>query len=385
MYILREKRQQIIDDLRLFWYQIKMEYQKNTNLLGTAPKEVPRFITKKWIEVHDQLGDSEDRYKPGKRIRFKTSMLRSDLCDFSDEYIVVKETITVTNPGNNAYDQKLAFKNNAPFVSCVSKINHTLIDNAEDLDVVMPMYNLLQYSKNFSKITGSFWNYYRDEPNSSANNNINYSIKDSKYFDYKTSITWKWESNKTEKEVEIVALLKHLSNFWRALDMPLINCGINLILTWSENCELTRKSTRDADPDADPALAAIDNPTNAIFKIKDTKLYVPVATLSTENDKSFLEQLRTGFRRTIKWNKYRSEMTNQIEMVRNNDYTTGNLLDCEYFSKHYRLIAINLSKQIELENSDLKQQFNFIGRLTRNERCFSMIQQCFSLLKSQKN
>ena len=72
-------------------------------------------------------------------------------------------------------------------------------------------------------------------------------------------------------------------------------------------------------------------------------------------------------------------------MVRNNDYTTGNLLDCEYFSKHYRLIAVNLSKQIELENSDLKQQFNFIGRLTRNEGCFSMIQQCFSLLKSQKN
>ena len=335
MYILREKTQQIIDDLRLFWYQIKMEYQKNTNLLGTAPKEVPRFITKKWIEVHDQLGDSEDRYKPGKRIRFKTSMLRSDLCDFSDEYIVVKETITVTNPGNNAYDQKLAFKNNAPFVSCVSKINHTLIDNAEDLDVVMPMYNLLQYSKNFSKITGSFWNYYRDEPNSSANNNINYSIKDSKYFDYKTSITWKWESNKTEKEVEIVALLKHLSNFWRALDMPLINCGINLILTWSENCELTRKSTRDADPDADPALAAIDNPTNAIFKIKDTKLYVPVATLSTENDKSFLEQLRTGFRRTIKWNKYRSEMTNQIE---NNNLT--HLIDVT-FTKVNRLFVLS--------------------------------------------
>ena len=106
----------------------------------------------KWIEVHDQLGNSKDRYKPDKRIRFKTSMPRSDLCDFSDEYIVVKETITVTNPGNNAYDQKLAFKNNAPFVSCVSKINHTLIDNAEDLDVVMPMYNLLEYSKNYSKI-----------------------------------------------------------------------------------------------------------------------------------------------------------------------------------------------------------------------------------------
>ena len=139
-------------------------------------------------------------------------MLRSDLCDFSDVYIVVKETITVTNPSNNAYDKKLAFKNNAPFVSCISKINNALIDNAGDLDVVMSMYNLLEYSKNYSKTTGSFWNYYRDEPNSGvggADNNINYSIKDSKSFDYKTSITGKLEGNNTEKEVEIVVPLKH--------------------------------------------------------------------------------------------------------------------------------------------------------------------------------
>ena len=166
-----------------------MEYQKITNLLGTTPNEMPRFITKKWVEVHDQSGEANDRYRPNKPIRFKTSMLRSDLCDFSDAYIVVKGTITVTNPDNNAYDKKLAFKNNAPFVSCISKINDTLIDNAEDLDIVIPMYNLLEYSKNYSKTTGNFWNYYRDETNSGANNNINYSIKNSKSFDYKTSIT----------------------------------------------------------------------------------------------------------------------------------------------------------------------------------------------------
>ena len=93
------------------------------------------------------------------RIRFKTSTLRSDLYDFSDAYIVMKGKITVTNPKNDACDKKLAFKNNAPFVSCVSKINNTFIDNAEDLDVVMPMYNLLEYSKNYSKTTGRFWNY----------------------------------------------------------------------------------------------------------------------------------------------------------------------------------------------------------------------------------
>ena len=80
-------------------------------------------------------------------------MLKSDLSDFSDAYIVVKRIITATDSNNNAYDKKLAFENNAPFVSCILKINNTLIDNAEDLDVVMTMYNLLKYSKNYSKTT----------------------------------------------------------------------------------------------------------------------------------------------------------------------------------------------------------------------------------------
>ena len=136
------------------------------------------------------------------------------------------------------------------------------------------MYNLIEYSKYYTKTTGSFWNYYRDEPSSGANNNINYSIKDSKSFDYKTSITGKLEGNNTEKEVEIVVPLKHLSNFWRTLDMPLINCEINLILTWSENCVLTSEATTDTDPDADPAVVAVDNPTNATFKTTDQKLFL---------------------------------------------------------------------------------------------------------------
>ena len=153
-------------------------------------------------------------------------MLQLDLCDFSDACIVVKGTITVTNSDNNVYVKKLPFKNSAPFVSSVSKINNTLLDNVEDVDVVMPMYNSFEYSKNYSKTTSSFWNYYRDEPNSGANNSINYSIKDSKSFDYKTNITGKLEGNNTEKEVEIVVPFKQLSNFWRTLDMPLISCEI---------------------------------------------------------------------------------------------------------------------------------------------------------------
>ena len=218
--------------------------------------------------------------------------------------------------------------------------------------------------------------------------------------------------------------------------MPLINCEVSLTLTWSENCvlnDITTQATRAAQRD-NPARPAIKSPTNATFKLTGTKLYVPVVTLLTEDDKNILVRLKSGFKRTIKWNKYRSEMTNQTKtnhlnylidptftkvnrlfalsfeneedrtsfwkyyvpkveikdfnvltdgksffdaqvknkeeayekimtISKNNDYTTGNLLDYEYFSKHYKLIAIDLSKQIELENPDLRQQINFIGKL----------------------
>ena len=278
-----------------------MEYQKITNLLVTTLDEVFRFITKKWVEVHDQSGRDDDRYKPNKQIRFKISMLRSDLCDFIDAYIVVDGKIAFIKPNSIMHDKKLAFKNNAPFVSCILKINKTIIDNAEDLDVVMSMHNLLEYSKNYSKTTGSFWNYYRDEPNSGLggnNNNVNYSIKDSKSFDYKTSITGKLENSNTEKEVEIVVPLKYLSNFWRTLDIPLIYCEINLILTWCENYVLTSKATRNAVSarGGNSAVSKTNYPTCTTFKITDTKLYVSVVTLSIKDDNNFLEQLKFKIR-----------------------------------------------------------------------------------------
>ena len=125
------------------------------------------------------------------------------------------------------------------------------------------MYNLIECSKNDRKKTGSLWNYYRDEPNSGAVGNINYSIKDSKSFDYKTSITGKLEGiNVGKNDVETVVLLKYLSNFWRTLDIPLINCEVSLTLTWSEYCVITSKATTEAGPEADPAVAGINNPTN---------------------------------------------------------------------------------------------------------------------------
>ena len=186
-------------------------------------------------------------------------MLRSDLRDFSDAYIVVKGNITATKriftadeidapnntaanatatntANNNAFgDRKLLFENNAPFINCISKINGIKIDNAEDLDVVMPMYNLLEYSKNYRKTTGSLWDYYRDQPNNTIGaNNITHSILNSESFDYKVNFMENGvaHDNLTKNDVKVVVPLKHLNNFWRHLDIPLINCEVELILTW---------------------------------------------------------------------------------------------------------------------------------------------------------
>ena len=117
------------------------------------------------------------------------------------------------------------------------------------------------------------------------------------------------------KSLEIVVPLKYLSNFWRNLDMTLINCEVTLTLTWSENCVLTdiKTQTAAAAQGDNPAREKVDAPTNATFKITDTKLYVPVVTLSAKDDNNFLERLKSGFKRTINWNKYRSEMNDQTK------------------------------------------------------------------------
>ena len=132
-------------------------------MLGITLEKIPRFITKKWIKVYNQSGSADDRYKPSKQIRLKTSMLRSHLCDCSDAYFVVKGDIALTKTITRGFidtrNRFLAFKNNASFTNCVSKINNVLTDSAEDLDIVMSMYNLLEYSKNYRKTTRTFWNY----------------------------------------------------------------------------------------------------------------------------------------------------------------------------------------------------------------------------------
>ena len=128
--------------------------------------------------------------------------------------------------------------------------------------------------------------------------------------------------------------MKHLGSFWRTLNIPLVNCEVSFVLTSFKNCVITRKATREANPDDNPAVIGINNPTGATFKIKDTKLYVPVVTLSTENDNKLLKQLKTGFRGTSRRNKYGPEISNQ---TKNNNL---NYLIDPTFTKVNRLFVL---------------------------------------------
>ena len=175
-----------------------MEHDKINNLLLSEDNEnevLSKFVTREYVRINSLL----NTYNEHKSIRFKTPMLRSSLCDYSDAYILVKGTITVTAPGdnndaNNIRDKKnrpVILKNNAPFVSCITRINGELIEDANDLHIVIPMYNLLEYSKNYRKTIGSLYNYYRDELSDDTDNNNfdNIKVVNSNTFKYRNKIT----------------------------------------------------------------------------------------------------------------------------------------------------------------------------------------------------
>ena len=196
-----------------------MEYQKITNLLDDSSNKTSKFRTKNWVEINDE---SRGTYNDDKQIRFKTTMLKSSLCDYSDAYILVKGKITITGEGDTVAlrqaderDKGVAFTNCAPFIACKNNINNVEIDNCQNIDIVMPMYNLVEDSDNYAKTSGSLWQYYRDEPNDN--------LADSESFKSKIKITGKTPNNGNEKYVEIMIPLKYLSNLWRTFEMPLIN------------------------------------------------------------------------------------------------------------------------------------------------------------------
>ena len=263
-----------------------MKYQKIAIFLDSASNQPSKFRTKNWFEINDE---SRGNYDAASNIKFKTTMLRSSLWDYADASILVEGTITITGARDavaaRQADEKnkgVIFKNCAPFTKCISKINNREIDNAQDIHIVMPMFKLIEYSDIYSKTSGILWQHYKDEPNDN--------LEDSKSFKSKVKMRGSTPADSNTKDVKIVLLLKYLSNFWKTLEMPLINCEVSLFLTYSSTYVITNSTS------------------NGDFELKDAKQYVPVITLSIQDNAKLLEQLKSGLSRTINWKKYQSNL-----------------------------------------------------------------------------
>ena len=388
-----------------------MENQKIINLLDKIDTDSKHFATKKWYIINDEnntnYGVNKDTGADNPdTIKYDTRVLKPNLCDYAEAYILVDGTIRAAAADVNT---RLALKNCAPFTKCNLEIKDEHVDTAENLDITMPMYNLIEYSDNYQDSSATLYQYKRDEP-PEDDAVANLTADNSSSLKYKISLLGNpvVAYNIARINVKTVVPLTYLSNFFRSLEMPLINCKIKLNLTWKKECVL---STDDG---------------NAVFIINDTKMYVPVVTLSKEDNKDFIEQQNKGFQRSIYWNEYKTKEINEnadanvfkyinldpsfedvnrlfvmaynrengqptrngqqkyylprtdlekynviidgrnfydnpiesdIEKYRElkkviigkgEDYTTGSLLDFNYFDKHYKLVAVDLSKQKEL-------------------------------------
>ena len=389
-----------------------MENQMIINFLNKDDTDSKHFATKKWYIINDEnntnYGVNKDTGADNPdTIKYDTRVLKPNLCDYAEAYFLVYGTIRADAANANT---RLALKNCAPFTKCNLEINDEHVDTAENLDIAIPINNLIEYLDNYQDSSATLYQHKRDEP-PEANAIADLTTDTSSSFKYKVNLLGNpvVANNIARRNVKVVIPLKYLSNFFRSLEMPLINCKIKLNLTWKKECVLSNQAGA------------------AVFIINDTKMYVPVVTLSKEDNKDFIEQQNKGFQRSIYWNEYeikelnsdadanvfkynnldpsfqgvnrlfvmaysrvdgqptrngqqkyylpriylnkynviidgRNFYDNPIEsdvekyrelkkvmIGKGEDYTTGSLLDYNYFKKHYKLVAVDLSKQKELD------------------------------------
>ena len=302
-----------------------MESQKMINLLHSNDNESQKFATKRWYIINDQntgnnaYGNGED----GTTIKFETKVINPSLCDYSDAYILV-----IRNIQNKPADSVVAFKNWAPFRTCDVSINDEHDKKAEDLGIVMPIYNLLEYSDNYQDSTGSLYQFKRDEPSDDnanvANNTTN--------LVYKSKLISGTDDN-NDNNVKLVAPLKYVSNFFRSLELPLVNCKIDLELTWHKDCMISS------------AYAAANQVVS--FMLTDTKLYVPIITLSTKDNTNLTKQLNEGFKRTIYWNQL---CPNYFQKLHTKKLALLDLLLMQLFKAltDYLFLFLKILKQMKL-------------------------------------
>ena len=252
---------------------------------------------------------------------------------------MVTGNITAT-PNNPA--TRVVFKNCATFKDCRTEINDTFVDYADFINITMPMYNLIEYSDNYSDTSGSLWGFKRDEINNNADGTND---NNAPSFKYKASIIGNTEDNGRKNGVKIAVPLKYLSNLWRSLEMPLINCKIELSLNWIERCLLTVANT-------------------ATFKITDAKLYVPIVTLSAEDNSKLSKLLSEGFKRSIYWKEYKVIDNKVVEIVNNiEEKYIRQLLDSRYQGVKRLFVFAYNSKQGENKVSTDSYKNNFFQEL----------------------
>ena len=415
-----------------------MENQKIINLLDKIDTDSKHFASKKWYITNDEnntnYGVNKDTGADNPdTIKYDTRVLKPNLCDYAEAYILIDGTIRAAAADANT---GLALKRCAPFTKCKLEINDEHIDAAENLDITMPMYNLIEYSDNYQNLSATLYQYKRDEP-PEDDAVANLTADNSGSFKYKVSLLGNPvpDGNAAKRSAKVVVPLKYLSNFFRSLEMPLINCKIKLNLPWKKECVLSTGVGE------------------AVFIINDTKLYVPVVTLSKEDNKDFIDQQNKGFKGSIYWNEYKTKEINEnadanvfkyinldpsfqgvnrlfvmaynrangqptrngqqkyylprIDLEKYNviidgrnfcdnpiesdiekyrelkkvmigkeeDYTTGSLLDFNYFDKHYKLVAVDLSKQKEFDADPRSiQQIEFKYMLGTNSSIYWVLE-----------
>ena len=398
-----------------------MENQKIINLLDKIDTDSKHFATKKWYIINDEnntnygVNKDTDADNPD-TIKYDTRVLKPNLCDYAEAYILIDGTIRAAAANANT---RLDLKNCAPFTKCNLEINDERVDTAENLDITMPMYNLIEYSDNYQDSSATLYQYKRDEP-PEPNAIADLTADNLSSFKYKLSLLGNPVLD---------------GNFFRSLEMPLINCKIKLNLTWKKECVSSNQDGA------------------AVFIINDTKMYVTVVTLSKEDNKDFIKEQNKGFQRSIYWNEYKTKEINEnadanvfkyinlypffqgvnrlfvmaynrekgqptrngqrkyylprIDLEKYNviidgrnfydnpiesdiekyrelkkvmigkgeDYTTGSLLDFNYFDKHYKLVAVYLSKQKELDADPRAiQQIEFKYMLGTNSTIYWILE-----------
>ena len=256
-----------------------MENQKIIILLDKIDTDSKHFATKKWYIINDEnntnygVNKDTDADNPD-TIKYDTRVLKPNLCDYAEAYILIDGTIRAAAANANT---RLDLKNCAPFTKCNLEINDERVDTAENLDITMPMYNLIEYSDNYQDSSATLYQYKRDKP-PEPNAIADLTADNSSSFKYKLSLLGNPVLD---------------GNFFRSLEMPLINCKIKLNLTWKKECVSSNQDGA------------------AVFIINDTKMYVTVVTLSKEDNKDFIKQQNKGFQRSIYWNEYKTKEINE--------------------------------------------------------------------------